>query len=178
MGLAWKTCPYITRDGDRNPDVDFLPDATSLNDMPLAVLYNALAFGILSGSSPSSSSSLSDVPASSYASTAASYIDTFFLNPTTAMTPSLTYGQMIRGPGGQGQFMGIVDARGFVSVFNSIGILKALGSSAWTGKREAGMRVWAMQYANWMVSSALGTKAGQSPKYVVLSSFCLCEAGC
>lgn len=132
--------------------------------MPLAVLYNALAFGILSGSSSSSSSSLSDVPASNYATTAASYIDTFFLNPSTAMNPSLSYGQMIRGPGGQGQFMGIVDARGFVSVFNAIGILKTLGSEAWTGKREQGMRGWAMRYANWMVGSALGAKAGQSPK--------------
>jgi hypothetical protein len=154
---AWTTCPYIPKDGQRNPDVDDIPDATYLNDMPLAVLYNAFAYG------------LTLTP--SYATTVVSFISTWFVNPDTMMNPNITYGQQIRGPpssadAGQGQFMGIVDARGFVSVWNSIAILRTLGSPAWTSDLDASMTSWATSYMNWLVQSNLGQKAAQSPKYV------------
>lgn len=89
------------------------------------------------------------------------------------MNPNLQYGQMIRGPpstgatksGAQnGQFMGIVDARGFVSVWNSVAILKGLGSPAWTPALDSGLMSWAGDYETWLVQSDLGTKAAAAPK--------------
>lgn len=140
--------------------------------MPLAVLYNAMAYGLLA-SSPDSSSAVAPTAGmdahavESYSASAVHYIDTFFLNPLTSMTPNLAYGQLIRGPppqGQQGQFMGIVDARGFVQVWNSIGILKTFKSPDWTASREKGMMGWAGKYQDWLAESALGQKAATSPK--------------
>jgi hypothetical protein len=165
--LAWTTCPYISKDGDRNPDVDDIPDATALNEMPLAVLYNAMAYALASGAGPTGTAGMNAAPSDVYAQTAVNFIDTWFLNSATAMNSNLQYGQLIRGPGKQvGQFMGIVDARGFVQVWNSVAILKTLGSSAWTTQRNSATMTWANQYMNWLVSSDLGQKAAGSPKYV------------
>ncbi|KAF8308903.1 chondroitin AC/alginate lyase [Clavulina sp. PMI_390] len=107
--------------------------------------------------------------ASAYAAKAVSYIDTFFLNPSTAMNPNLQYGQLIRGPqsapaqsGAQGQFMGIVDARGFVSIWNTIAVLRALQAPEWTQDRDNAMMAWATQYLNWLETSDLGQKAAGS----------------
>lgn len=166
--LAWTTCPYISKDGDRNPDVDDIPDATALNEMPLGVLYNAIAFALVNGAGPAGTAGMDAAPSDVYAQTAAKFIDTWFLNSATAMNSNLQYGQLIRGPGKQvGQFMGILDARGFVSVWNSVAILKTLRSSTWTAQRDSAMVAWAKQYMNWLVSSELGQKAAGSPKYVI-----------
>ena len=124
--------------------------------MPLATLYNALAYSI----------TLSPI----YATAAANFVYTYFVNPDTRMTPNLQYGQMLRGPPSDanngvqnGQFMGIVDARGFISVWNSVAILKAGGTDAWTDDMDAGLMEWAGNYSNWLVVSDLGQKAAMTP---------------
>ena len=44
MVPVWKTCPYVNRDGQINPDVRLLGDSGAFQDLSEAVLYNALAW--------------------------------------------------------------------------------------------------------------------------------------
>jgi Alginate lyase len=121
--------------------------------MAQSVLYNSVAYAL------SASSSFSQM--------AASIIDTWFLNSATSMNPQMKYGQVVRGPGTQtGSFMGILDARGFVQVFNGIAILKLAHSPDWTSGRETALQHWVSLYDNWLVNSDLGRKSASSPKCV------------
>jgi hypothetical protein len=70
-----------------NPDRLLVNNTGDFQAMSDAVFYNALAW-VLTGSSK-------------YSTNAAHYIDTWFLNPSTAQTPNLQYAQMQRGPNGQ-----------------------------------------------------------------------------
>ena len=70
-----------------NPDRLFVNDTGNFQAMSDAVFYNTLAW-VLTGSS-------------NYSANAANYLDTWFINPDTAMTPNLQYSQMERGPNGQ-----------------------------------------------------------------------------
>lgn len=109
-----------------------------------------------------------------YAHRAINYIDTFFLNPSTYMSPNLQYGQSIRGPGSenrQGQFMGVLDARGLVQVWNMVAVLRMMRASEWTGERDRALMSWAREYMNWLTTSILGQKAAMSAKCVFSSSF-------
>jgi len=42
--LVWKTCPYVTRDGQFNPDARLVNDVGAFQDLSEAVLYNAIAW--------------------------------------------------------------------------------------------------------------------------------------
>jgi hypothetical protein len=42
----WKTCPYVTRDGQFNPDGRLINDVGSFQNLSDAVLYNAIAWAI------------------------------------------------------------------------------------------------------------------------------------
>ncbi len=84
---VWATCPYVSKDGQFNPDGRLVNDVGEFDDMANAVLYNSLAWA-LNGSSV-------------YAARVASYVSTWFLDDATYMTPNLNYAQMNRGPKGQ-----------------------------------------------------------------------------
>jgi hypothetical protein len=62
-------------------------DTGNFNAMADAVFYNAIAW------------ILTRTP--SYSAKAAGYVNTWFIDPETSMTPNLEYGQMTRGPTGQ-----------------------------------------------------------------------------
>lgn len=92
---VWKTCPYVTKDGQFNPDNEDIKNADDFDNLANAVLYNSLAWGIASSSV--------------YSTRVATFIQTWFLNPDTYMNPNLNYGQMQRGPDGQtGSHTGIL----------------------------------------------------------------------
>ena len=84
---VWKTCPYVVRDGQFNPDGRTINDIGEFEDMANAILYNALAWAI-NGSSV-------------YSANVVRFVNTWFLAADTAMTPNLAYAQMQRGPNGQ-----------------------------------------------------------------------------
>jgi hypothetical protein len=85
--LVWTECPYVERDGQFNPDRLLVNDTGSFGAMADAVFYNAIAWALTN--------------TSTYATKAANYIDTWFINPDTYMTPNLNFAQMHRGPDGQ-----------------------------------------------------------------------------
>ena len=82
--LVWVTCPYYSEDGVFSDDVRVVNNTGAFSAMADAVLFNTLAW-VINGSE-------------TYASNAASYIKTWFLDDETRMNPNLNYAQMIRGP--------------------------------------------------------------------------------
>ncbi|KAJ7139931.1 alginate lyase-domain-containing protein [Mycena epipterygia] len=142
---TWTTCPYVVRDGKVNPDVRTLNGPSAINSASQSILFNAISYAIIGASDCSQN--------------AASLIDNFFLATSTGMNPNMNFGQVVRGPGASGQqgtFTGVLDLRGIVKVVNSICILKAVGSSDWTNKRDQAMSNWMGNYSSWLVNSDLG----------------------
>lgn len=146
-------CTYTARDGHVNPDVRTLEDPGYANNLPAMAISNAIAY-VLTRSSD-------------YSSVAASYIDTFFLDQATAMSPALDYGQIVRGPGKtEGSFMAIIDWRGMVKIANAVQILRQARAPEWTAKRDQAFVSWARQYLHWLQTSTLGQKASRAAKCV------------
>ncbi|KAH9835670.1 chondroitin AC/alginate lyase [Rhodofomes roseus] len=142
---TWTTCPYVVRDGKVNPDVRTLPDSPAAVHMTESVLYNSIAY-VLQKSSTASKN-------------AAEFIDTFFISSKTGMTPNMSYGQLVRGPGKDhqiGTFTGVLDLRGLVKVVNGIQLLKAANSPDWTSARDQAMTTWTKSYISWLETSDLG----------------------
>jgi hypothetical protein len=151
---AWTTCPYVGRDGQVNPDVRLLNGPEAINSVSQSIIYNAIAYALQK--------------TSSYSAAATSFIDTFFLNPSTKMNPNMNFGQMVRGPGQAGQegtFTGVLDLRGIVKIINGIMILKAADSPDWTAARDQELTAWMAQYADWLENSLLGKRSASRPKY-------------
>jgi len=139
-----------------NPDVRALNGPDAINSLSQNVLFQALA-------------SILSKDGSSYAKTAAAWIDAFFITASTKMNPNLNFGQIVRGPGPDGQkgtFTGVLDLRGMVKVCNAIQLLKAGGSSVWTKMRDDAMSAWLSKYSKWLDTSEIGQKAASRPKYV------------
>jgi hypothetical protein len=163
---AWTRCPYISRDGQVNPDVRTLNGPGAINSVSQSILYNAIAYALQKSST--------------YSQNVAYFIDTFFLNPSTKINPNMNFGQVVRGPGPAGQsgtFTGVLDLRGLVKVVNGIMVIKATASQEWTSERDQGMRSWMAQYAGWLTNSEIGKSAASRAKYVFLSfhySYCRC----
>jgi len=142
---AWTTCPYVVRDGKVNPDVRTLNGPGAANDMSQSCIYNAVAYA-------QTSSSL-------YCKNVVNFIQAFFLDPSTGMSPHMKFGQVVRGPGPegkQGTFTGILDLRGLVKVINAIILLKASGCPFWTIDIAQALNKWMKSYANWLTTSDLG----------------------
>ena len=151
--IVWTTCPYEVRDGKVNPDVRTLPDSPAAVAMSQAVLHNAIAFAIQNSRT--------------YSQNAAKFIDTFFLDPKTAMNPNMNFGQQVRGPGKAqqvGTFTGILDMRSIIKVINAIFILKAAKSPDWTDVRDKAMREWMGSYSSWLENSAIGKETASKAK--------------
>ncbi|KAJ6453561.1 chondroitin AC/alginate lyase [Mycena sanguinolenta] len=156
----WKTCSYVFRDGQVNPDRTTINDFQSFFNLSDAVLYNALAFTFQNESS------------SVYSQNVAKFIKTWFLDSATNMNPNLNYAQMNRGPNGQtGEYTGILDLRGFAKIASGILILRNRGSSDWTSDIDSKMVAWCKQYINWLETAptakqAAGAKNNHGTYYV------------
>ncbi|UZJ56916.1 hypothetical protein CBS101457_006236 [Exobasidium rhododendri] len=155
--LIWSTCPYIQRDGLRNPDLQNLQGPQNFVEMSKSVLYNAITFGL----------TRDEV----FAQKAVQFIRTFFLDPTTGVRPDIRYGQIIRGPpkGTEGDdstnnyqvgtFRGLIDWRYILEVVNAIVILRAAGSKSWSTLDAARMSKWASDYLHWLETAEIALKA-------------------
>lgn len=153
LAEAWTTCPYVARDGQVNPDVRYLNGPDAINSASQSILYNAVAYAFNK--------------TASYSSTATSFIDTFFLDPSTKMNPNMNFGQLVRGPGQAGQqgtFTGVLDLRGIVKIINGILVLKSASSPDWTPVRDKELADWMSQYAGWLQQSPLGKMSASRPK--------------
>ncbi|KAF7343232.1 Chondroitin AC/alginate lyase [Mycena venus] len=149
--IMWKTCPYVFRDGQVNPDRTTIDDFQSFFNLSDAILYNSLAFTFQNQSS------------SVYSQNAVKYIKTWFLDPDTSMNPNLNYAQMNRGPKGQtGEYTGILDLRGFVKIASGILILRQHGSSDWTSDIDSQMIAWCKKYIDWLQTAPTAKQAASA----------------
>jgi hypothetical protein len=131
--------PYIRRDGERNPELDRLPDHGAMDKMVAAVTTLGLA-AYLGG----------DVR---HGTKAAALLRAWFITPATRMNPSLTYAQFIPGIN-TGRGIGLIETRGLARLVDAIGLIDAAG--ALTGEDRSGLRDWFARFGTWMRESPFG----------------------
>ena len=131
--------PYIRRDGERNPELDKLPDHVAMDRMVSAVTTLALA-GYLGNDGR-------------YATKAAQLLRAWFIDPATRMNPSLTYAQFIPGIN-TGRGIGLIETRGLTRVVDAIGMLESIGGL--TAADRAALRDWFSRFGTWMRESPYG----------------------
>ncbi|MEV7043235.1 alginate lyase family protein [Amycolatopsis sp. NPDC051061] len=131
-------CPYVNRDGQRNPEADAITDHTYRMVAWDAMYYLSLAWYYTGDAK--------------YAKRAALDIRTWFLDPATKMNPNMNYSQIIpckttiSGTG-------IIDStQSFSQVLDVFALLDS-GAPGWTGKDRTGIKAWLTQYLDWMQTS-------------------------
>ncbi|OLB78805.1 MAG: hypothetical protein AUI14_12045 [Actinobacteria bacterium 13_2_20CM_2_71_6] len=135
-------CPYVQRDGERNPDVDKISDHaerdaawTAIRDLALAWFYTGNA---------------------KYAQRAELDARVWFLNRATRMNPNMTFAQTIpcdtsvRGTG-------IIEASETLpQLLDGLAVLDS-GAPGWTSADRNGMRAWLTSFLGWLRNSPQGT---------------------
>jgi hypothetical protein len=138
-------CPYVQRDGQRNPEVDTGTDRQDVErvfdstyDLSLAWYYTGKK---------------------QYAEKAAQVLRTWFLAPGTRMNPNLDHGQFIPCKY-DGRAIGIIDfSQSYTSVLDAIAILDT-GAPGWSKGDRTAMRAWNTDFRDWLVDSAFGKEEG------------------
>lgn len=139
--------PYINRDGVTNPEIGKW-DRNNLGATSERVTTLALAW-FLSGNER-------------YAAKAADLIDSWFLDPATAMHPHFEYAQMVPGVnGGKGRAFGVLDGYSFVEMLDGVALLD--GSKSWTKKRDRQLKEWMSSLLDWLLDSPQGKEEAAQP---------------
>ncbi|MEU1939459.1 alginate lyase family protein [Streptomyces coeruleorubidus] len=134
-------CPYVQRDGERNPEVDSGTDRQDVEktfdsayDLSLAWYYTGDA---------------------RYAEKAGQVLRTWFLDPATRMNPNLNHAQFIPCKY-DGRAIGIIDfSQSYTSVLDALALL-ASGAPGWTAKDRRGMAHWNTAFLDWLRNSDFG----------------------
>ena len=131
--------PYVRRDGERNPEIDKIPDHQSFGKL-MSVTETLALFYYFKGDE-------------AYAAKAAQLLRVWFLDPATRMNPHLNYGQAIPGIN-TGRGIGIIETSGLPKVVDAVGLLA--GSKAWTKADQQGLESWFEKYLQWLLESKHG----------------------
>ena len=131
--------PYVRRDGERNPEINRIPDHGNILAMPERVETLARAFYFTGNEQ--------------YAAKAAEFLRVWFLDPATRMNPHFRYAQAIRGVN-TGRGIGLIESRGLIHVVDGVGLLA--GSKSWTESDDHALREWFEQFLEWMLTSDHG----------------------
>lgn len=128
----------MRRDGQRNPEVDQVPDRQYLKRMISHVTTLGEAY-YFTGTR-------------AYAAKLASEVRAWFVTPSSRMNPNLKYAQVIKGAGREGQ--GIIDSNDLPKVIDAITLTRRAGvlSSADLGKVHS----WFESYLRWLRMSRQG----------------------
>ena len=136
-------CPYVSHDGQHNPDVAKVTDRHGLHASSEAILELSLAWYFTGNSA--------------YADQAELVARTWYLNAATAMNPGMTHGQS-QGPCGNGTPTGIIEAAGYLTdALDGLSLL-ALDTRAngWTAADQAGMKTWLGKFVTFLKTSSQG----------------------
>lgn len=131
--------PYIRKDGERNPEIKKITDATNLSNLNTQCKFLALAW-YFTGKQE-------------YAAKANELLTAWFINADTKMNPNLDYAQAILGVN-DGRGIGIIESRWLAELADWMGLLE--GSKAFTKDQSAGIKDWYKQYLTWMLTSKNG----------------------
>ncbi|WP_438294873.1 alginate lyase family protein [Streptomyces sp. HUAS TT7] len=134
-------CPYVQKDGQRNPEVDSGTDRPDLGKVFNSVTSLSLAW-YYTGKTQ-------------YAEHASGILRTWFLDPATRMNPNLNHGQFIPCKY-DGRAIGIIDfSQQYSSVLDAVAILDT-GAPGWKASDHASMLDWNKKFLDWEVNSAFG----------------------
>jgi Alginate lyase len=136
--------PYVSRDGQTNPETLLIKDRKYLEEMVDRVMILALA------------SYFTDNP--KYALKAQELLRVWFLDKDTYMEPSLKYGDFERGKGRLNP-SGIIGAHHLAHLVDAIGMLEL--SPKWSKSVQEGIEQWFSKYLDWLLNSDLGKREGQ-----------------
>ena len=136
--------PYVSRDGQTNPETLLIKDRKYLEEMVDRVMILALA------------SYFTDNP--KYALKAQELLRVWFLDNDTYMNPSLKYGDFERGKGRLNP-SGIIGAHHLAQLVDAIGMLEL--SPKWSKSVQEGLQQWFSKYLDWLLNSDLGKREGQ-----------------
>ena len=131
--------PYIRRDGERNPEINKIPDHGNILGMPVKVQTLALAY-YFSGDEK-------------YATKAAEFLRAWFLEPATRMNPHFQYAQAVPGVN-TGRGIGLIESRGLTQLVDAVGLLA--DSKSWTEADRRGLEKWFAEFLRWMRESGNG----------------------
>jgi len=131
--------PYIRRDGERNPEINRIPDHGNILRVPENVETLALAFYFTDDEV--------------YATKAAEFIRVWFLGSDTRMNPNLQFAQAVPGVN-SGRGIGLIESRELTRVVDAAGLLA--GSKSWTGADQRGLEEWFRNFLRWMRESEHG----------------------
>ncbi|WP_328484000.1 alginate lyase family protein [Streptomyces sp. NBC_00377] len=134
-------CPYVQRDGQRNPEVDTGTDRQEVEKVFDSAYDLSLAW-YYSGDKR-------------YALKAGQILRTWFLDPATRMNPNLNHAQFIPCKY-DGRAIGIIDfSQSYTSVVDALAILET-GAAGWTRTDRAGMAKWNTDFLGWLKNSDFG----------------------
>lgn len=132
--------PYITRDGESNPDT-FTYHRMAMRHMKDAVAALAAAYALTGDDK--------------YVSKAAEFIKVFFLDPKTRMNPNLQYAQAVLGKE-TGNAYGVIDTLHLAELPVAIRFLEK--SPAFPPEVDRGLKQWFADYSKWITTSTNGVK--------------------
>ncbi|MDH6626236.1 hypothetical protein M2271_004053 [Streptomyces sp. LBL] len=136
-------CPYVQRDGQRNPEVDSGTDRQDVEktfdssyDLSLAWYYTG---------------------EKRYAEKAGQILRTWFLDPDTRMNPNLNHAQFIPCKY-DGRAIGIIDfSQSYTSVLDALALLDT-GAPGWTRTDRTSMKKWNKDFLGWLKNSDFGSE--------------------
>lgn len=132
--------PYISRDGQTNPEINKL-DRNRLGNTVQRVVTLSLVW-YFSGEE-------------TYARKATELIRVWFFQKDTYMNPNLEYAQVIPGQNNnKGRCYGLIDTYSFIEMLDAVTLLEA--SQAWTAKDSRQLKKWFGKLIQWMLNSEQG----------------------
>ncbi|WP_300910717.1 alginate lyase family protein [uncultured Bacteroides sp.] len=132
--------PYITRDGESNPELDKY-DRNRLGETAGRVTTLALAW-YFSGDER-------------YAQKATELIRVWFFNKDTRMNPHLEYAQVAMGHNNnKGRSFGVIDTYSFIEMLDAVQLLEQ--SKAFTSKDSKQLKAWFGKLLDWLLTSQQG----------------------
>ncbi|MCM3805362.1 alginate lyase family protein [Streptomyces sp. DR7-3] len=138
-------CPYVQKDGQRNPDVDKMTDRPEVGKVFESAYELSLAWYYTGERA--------------YAEHAADILRTWFVTPATRMNPNLDHAQFIPCQY-DGRSIGIIDfSQAFTSLLDAAALLDT-GAPGWSKSDHEGFRGWNEQFLDWLVNSDFGKEEG------------------
>ncbi|KAJ6788586.1 hypothetical protein PWT90_05345 [Aphanocladium album] len=134
-------CPYINKDGQRNPEVDRYQDRKAVGKMFNSTYVLSLAWYYTGRPE--------------YAAHAVKILRTWFLDPDTAMAPNLNHAQIIP-CANTGRSIGIIDfSQEYTNVLDAVAILST-GAPGWSCSNAKAFKKWNREFLSWLTDSKFG----------------------
>jgi len=131
--------PYIRKDGEVNPERGTIGDRIRIGTLTANVFSLGLAYYFTEDEK--------------YATHAARFLGTWFLDKETRMNPNLEFAQAVPGRNA-GRGAGIIDGHGFRELIDGVGLLD--GSKSWTKSDQQELVSWFTRYLDWLLTSKNG----------------------